>query len=205
MRAAVHRSTDSAGSSGVPAEGTAELFTAAPFKPPFELGLCLSLYKTATLLYNTLIYVPKVLVTSYESRARFQIFLLSDPTITPTQAIAQGLDSVTLAPNALLDLGRIAYVSPSTDEIGFNPAQKIGDSVQTQLKGSLAVILADGARLSFGTFLSNLSSQTFPGPIITIESIKTDWMFIETTGVQPDPLKDARAVAALTKTGKLIP
>ena len=208
VRAAVHRSTDSAGSSGVPAEGTAELFTAAPFRPPFELGLCLSLYRTETLLYNTLIYVPKVLITSYESRARFQIFLLSDPTITPTQAIAQGLDSVTLAPNALLDLGRIAYVSPSTDEIGFNPAQKIGDSLQTQLKGSLAVpfvIVADNARISFGTFLSNLSSQTYPGPIVTIESIKTDSMFLETTGAQPDPLKDARAVAAFTKTGKLIP
>jgi hypothetical protein len=208
MRAAVRRSMESAGSSGVLAEGTAELFASAPFSPPFDLGLCLSLYKTATTLYNTLIYVPKVLITSYESRARFQVFLLSDSTITPTQAVAQGLDSVMLAASALLDLSRIAYVSPSADEVGFNPAQKIGDSLQTQLKGSLAVpfvIVADGARISFGTFLSNVSSIRYPGPIVTIESIKTDSMFIETTDAQPDPLKDARAVAALTKTGKLIP
>ena len=209
MRAVVRRSMESPSSSGVPAEGTGELFTAFSFQNPFELGLCLSLYKTATTLWNTLIYVPKVIMATYSSRPRFQIFLLNDSTTTPAQASAQGLDSLTLAPNPLLDLSKIAYASSSTNEIGFNPGQKIGDSLQTKIRSiSIAVpfvILADGVRISLGAFVSNVSSAISPVLNVTIEDIQSDSMVLEPVGAAPNPLKDSRTVTSLSETGKLIP
>ncbi len=209
MRAVVRRSMESPSSSGVPAEGTGELLSAFSFQSSFDLALCLSLYNTETTLWKTLIYVPKVTIATYTSRPRFQFFLLGDSTITPAQASAQGLDSVTLAPNPLLDLGKIAYVSSSTNEIGFNPGQKVGDSLQTQLKSiSIAVpfvMLADGARISLGAFVSNVSSAISSVLNVTIEDIQSDSMVLEPVGAAPNPLKDPRAVTALSETGKLIP
>jgi hypothetical protein len=209
MRAVVRRSMESPSSSGVPAEGTGELFTPFSFQNSFELGLCLSLYNTATPLWKTLIYVPKVTIATYTSRPRFQFFLLSDSTITPAQASAQALDSLTLAPNPLLDLSKIAYVSSSTNEIGFNPGQKIGDSLQTKIRSiSIAVpfvILADGARISLGAFVSEVSSAISPVLNVTLEDIQSDSMVLEPVSAAPNPLKDTRTVTALSETGKLIP
>jgi hypothetical protein len=208
MRALVHRSTDSSSSYGVPADGTAELFNALSFQEPFDLGLCLSLYKTETTLWRTLIYVPKVTIGNYLARARFEIFLLNDSAITPSQASAVGLDSLELAPTPILDLRRIAYVSDSTGEVGFNPGQNIGDIVQSQLDGrGMAVpfiMVADNVRLSLGTFVSNLSSAVYPGPNVTIENIEPDSMVIQFTGTGAEPLKDSRALKVLRETGKLI-
>ena len=108
-----------------------------------------------------------------------------------------------------VDLGKIAYVSSSANEIGFNPGQQIGDNLQTKLKDiSIAVpfvMLADGVRISLGAFVSKVSSAISSGPNITIEDIQSDSMVLEITGAAPNPLEDPRTVTALSETGKLIP
>jgi len=206
VRTAVRRSTDTASAYGVPAEGTVEVFKSNPL----DVGLCLSLYNTETLLYNTFIYVPEVSLASYANQKRFQIFLLSDSTISQSQAVAQGLSAVSLATNPILDISRIAYVSSSANEIGFNPGQKIGDTLQPMLKGSLVlgvpfVIVADGERIALGAFMSGVSSISYGLPSILVENINSDWLVIDDgTGVT-NPLKDSRIVTTLTATGKLIP
>jgi len=139
----------------------------------------------------------------------FQIFLLSDSKLTPAQAAAQALDSLVLAQSPLLDLSRIAYVSSSTNELGLNPGGKIGDSIRSQLTGvGMAipfVILADGARIGLGTFVSSISSSFYAGPNVTIENIQPDSLALMMTPTTVNPLKDSRVVKALSETGKLIP
>jgi len=175
----------------------------------FELGLCLLLESTAAELYGSLIYVPKVTVLTNGYRNRFQVFLLSDSTLGPAQAAAVSLDSLALAQTPLFDLGKIAYVEGSTDEIGLNPGAKIGESLQTKFKGmSLAVpfvVLADGVRIFLGTFVSDAALASYPGPIIMMGTLKNDSMILRHANLPSDPLKDPRIVATLTETGKLIP
>jgi len=187
----------------VSAEGTAEVFSAAP---P-TVGLCLSLYKTATTLYNTLVYVPKIKLSEISDRARFQVFLLSDSTIKASQAISQGVATLSLEAIPLFDLSRIAYVSPTTSEIGFNPGQEIGDGLQTrsqELIGRPFVIVVDGERISLGAFMSNLMSSAYHVPEIMVESIKSDGLVLQSSGSSANPLKDARTIATLAAAGKLI-
>ena len=210
MRAMVRTSTDSVSSAGVSADGTATLFSPFSYQDPFDLGLCLQLNRTETLLYGTLIYVPKVTIVPPSSSKRFQIFLLSDSTLRPDQVSGIPLDSLVLAQYPLLDLGSIAYVEESTDVIGLNPGAKIGDSLRTKLT-SLSIIavpfvvLADGVRKFLGTFVSDVASATYPGPTIMIGTIQTDAMSLRHLDSPTDPLKDARIVSALTTTGKLVP
>lgn len=206
VSAEVRSSTDPSSPHGVPAEGTASVFG----MNPFEVGLCLSLYKTAALFYGTFIYVPKISLWAYQNRARFQIFLLNDSSITQRQAIEQGLGAVELTTYPVLDLSRIAYVSSSSNEIGFNPGKKIGDLVRGAVTGSIIqgvpfVIVADGERITLGTFTSSASSIGYGLPTIFVENIETDWLTFETVGGSSNPLTDPRVVAALTATGTLIP
>ena len=207
MRALVHGSTDSA-TATVRADGSGALLTPLSFRDPFDLALCLLLQATETTLYGTLIYIPNVTISSVSSGGRFQVFLLNDSTMTTTQAAAQPLDSLTLAQNPLLDLSKITYLSSSTHELGFNPGQKIGEAVQTQLGSSMAfpfVVEADGARVFLGTFVSAVSSVAYPLPSITIQSIQTDTMTFYIPSGSTDPLADARVTTVFTSLGKLIP
>jgi hypothetical protein len=206
VRAEVRTSTEPATTHGNMAEGTASVFGSKPF----EVGLCLSNYKTTGLFYGTLIYVPKVSLFAYQNQARFQIFLLSDSSITQRQAIAQGLSAVQLTTYPVLDLSRIAYVSSSSNEIGFNPGQKVGEMVLSAVKGSIIegipfVIVADSERITLGTFTSGASSISYGLPTIFVEKIKSDWLTFESDGESSSPLSNPRIVAALTATGTLIP
>jgi hypothetical protein len=209
MRASVHRSVDSASMGAIRADGTGVLLTPFSFEDPYDLGLCLQLQATAAALYGTLIYIPKVTISSFSSRGRFQIFLLSDTTITTTQAATQPLDALTLAQNPILDLYKITYLSSSSHELGFNPGQTIGDAVQTQLGSSIAVpfvAMADGVRIFLGTFVSAASSMAYSIPTVMIEGITTDAMKLSIpAAASNDPLADARIVTVFTSLGKLIP
>lgn len=206
LRAAVHRPTDSP--TGVATRGTAQLITAFSFNDPWELGLCLEVSDPTSDLFGTRLYVPQVTIISYASFSRFQMFLLNDSTLYAEQAAAVPLDSLVLAPNPFLDLGKIAFMVQATGEVGLNPGQKYGDSVLALLNNRLDhlpfVVLADGVRIYLGTLVSE--SQRMPyGPVIMPYDITTDGFYIRAPMQGTDPRNDSRIIAALTETGKLIP
>ena len=123
------------------------------------------------------LYVPRVTMGSSESNKRFQLFLLKDSTLRSDGVASQRLDDLVLADSPVLDLNRIAYVEKATTKIGFNPGQKIGDTLRTQLGTPLGlpfVAVADGTRIYLGTFFASLSSIGPTGPNANVEDITSD-------------------------------
>jgi hypothetical protein len=159
-------------------------------------------------LLGTRLFVPKVKIGSTESSKRFQLFLLKDSTLRSDGVANQRLDELVLAESALLDLYRIAYVEKATTKIGFNPGQKIGDSLRTQLGTPLGlpfVAVADGARIYLGTFYASVSSIPPAGPIAYLEDITSDGFTLRAPWSGADPRNDERILKVLTETGKLVP
>ena len=174
----------------------------------WALGLCLEVIDASTDLSGTKLYVPKVTIGSFESSKRFQLFLLKDSTLRSDGVANQRLDDLVLAESPVLDLNRIAYVEKATTKIGFNPGQKIGDSLRTQLGTPLGmpfVAVADGTRIYLGTFLASLSSISPTGPNANVEDITSDGFTLRAPYSGPDPRNDERILKALTETGKLVP
>lgn len=207
MRAVARRSTDPASAGTARAQGTGILLTAFSYSNPFDLGLCLQVQPTETPISGMLIYVPRVTLSSFSSQSRFQIFLLSDSTVTTAQAQAQALDTLSLAPNPILDLRKITYLSSSSHELGFNPGQKIGETLKTQIGNSLAtpfVVVANDERIFLGTFVSPISSMAYTIPSIMTDSIESDTLQF-TIAAGNDPLMDTRITTVLTDLSRMIP
>jgi hypothetical protein len=208
FRAVAYKSTDTAYGPSYSANGTVELFTDISFDKPWEAGLCLEVSDTTSTLLGARFYVPRVTITSFSSASRFQIFLLSDSAVTPAQASAQALDSLTLEAYPLLDLGDIAYVDESSGEIGLNPRKKYGDSLRSSItlsvQGLPFVVVADGVRIYLGTFMTMASSIGPVGPSITVEDIASQSLVIQAPWSGADPRNDSRIIATLTAAGKLI-
>jgi len=124
------------------------------------------------------------------------------------EVVADGPTGEVLADRPLLDLNRIAYVEKATTKIGFNPGQKIGDSLRTQLGTPLGlpfVVVADGIRIYLGTFFASLSSIGPTGPNASVEDITSDGFTLLAPWRGADPRNDDRILKALTETGKLVP
>jgi len=173
-----------------------------------EFGLCLEVTDAASNLYETKLYVPRVIIGSYRSRDRFQIFLLKDSTLRSDAVSTLPLDSLVLATSPVLDLRRIAYVEQATTKIGFNPGQKIGESLRSQLGKTLGtpfVVVADGARIYVGTFTSRISSVGPLGPFVDVEDIADDTFTLKAPMHGSDPRNDDRIIKALSEGGKLVP
>ncbi len=188
--------------------GNVHVISAPSLTQAGELGLCLEVVAPSSDLLGTRIYVPSVAMDTYLSYKRFQIYLLQDSSITALNAAALALDSLVLAAQPLLDLGRIAYVEQATTRIGFNPGQRIGDSIPSQLGQPLGlpfVVVADGVRIYLGTFTSIVSSIHPAGPYIMRDDITADGLVIQPPWTGTDPRNDARILEVLTETGKLVP
>jgi hypothetical protein len=173
-----------------------------------EFGLCLEVTDTASSLYGAQLYVPKVSLGTYKSDDRFQIFLLKDPSLRSDAVSALPMDSLVLASYPVLDLRRIAYVEKATTKIGFNPGQKIGESLRTQLGSTLGtpfVAVADGVRIYVGTFTSGVSSLGPVGPFVYVEDITADSLTLKAPTRGSDPRNDDRILTALGERGKLVP
>lgn len=174
-----------------------------------EIALCLEVVDVSSALVGMRIYAPKVvLVSSSSSRTRFQIYLLKDATIRTDSPATRTLDSLVLAEQALLDLGRIAYVERATTRIGLNPGHKLGDTMRAQLGTPLGlpfVVVVDGVRIYLGTFTARFSSIGPLGPWLYVEDIASDGFVIQPPLTGADPRNDARIEQALTETGKLVP
>jgi len=210
FRIAVRKSTDTSGY-GDGTTGTIELITAFSYDTSGQLGFCVEVTDSASALFGTRLYVPKVAMAAYRDTNRWEMYLLSDSTITPSTAAAQPLDALTLADNPLLTLQQIAYVSQSSGEMGFTPGQPYGNSLKTSvghvsMPGLPFVLVADDVRIYLGSFFTSLSSYLPVGPTVTIEDIGTDSFTMDppATG-STDPRFDARIVKVLTETGRLIP
>lgn len=208
-RAAVRRSSDALSSAaGVNSQGSLRVLGLDSTKKTWALGMCLEVVSATSDLLGTWIYVPKVTMGSSESNRRFQIFLLKDSTLRSDGVASRPLDELVLADSPVLDLNRIAYVEKATTKIGFNPGQKIGDTLRTQLGTPLGlpfVAVADGARVYLGTFLAGLSSIGPTGPNAYVEDITSDGFTLRAPWSGTDPRNDERIVKALTETGKLVP
>jgi hypothetical protein len=208
-RAAVRKSSDALSSvAGVNAQGSLRVLELDATAKTWALGLCLEVVDADSNLLGTKLYVPRVTMGSYESNKRFQLFLLKDSTLRSDGVANQRLDDLVLADSPLLDLNRIAYVEKATTKIGFNPGQKIGDTLRTQLGMPLGlpfVAVADGARIYLGTFFASLSSVSPTGPNADVEDITSDGFALRAPLSGADPRNDERIVKALTETGKLLP
>jgi hypothetical protein len=208
-RAAVRRSGDALASAvGINSQGSLRVLAMDTTTKTWQVGLCLEVVNASSDLLGTKLYVPKVIIGSYESNKRFQLFLLKDSTLRSDGVANQRLDDLVLADSPLLDLNRIAYVERATSKIGFNPGQKVGDTLRTQLGTPLGlpfVAVADGARIYLGTFYASLSSIPPAGPVANMEDITSDGFTLRAPWTGADPRNDERIIKALTETGKLVP
>jgi hypothetical protein len=105
-------------------------------------------------------------------------------------------------------LNRIAYIEKATTKIGFNPGQKVGNSLRTRLGTPLDmpfVVIADGTRIYLGTFTSQISSIGPTGPFVYVEDISADDLFLRSPLSGSDPRSDERIIKALSERGKLVP
>lgn len=173
-----------------------------------EFGLCLEVTDTASGLGGTRLYVPRVIIGSYQQNQRFQIYLLSDSTLTAGAVSTQALDELVLANLPILHLGHITYVEKATGKIGLNPGQKYGESLRTRLGTPLGmpfVVVADGTRIYLGTFTSDLSSWSPTGPFVNVEDIKPEGFTLRGPVNGTDARNDDRIVKALSERGKLVP
>ncbi len=190
------------------AQGKLRVFGADGSVGMTEFGLCLEVTDTVSELAGTKLYVPRVIIGSYQHDQRFQIFLLEDSTLRAGVVSAQPLDELVLAKLPLLHLGYIAYVEKATGKIGLNPGQKKGDWLRTTLGRPLDmpfVVVADGTRIYLGTFTSGLSSMSPTGPFVTVEDITADGFTLRSPAHGADPRNDERIVKALSERGKLVP
>jgi hypothetical protein len=208
-RAVVFKSNDPSSSvSTVNSQGRLRVFGADGSVGLTELGICLEVTEAASVLAGTKLYVPRVIIGSYQSDKRFQIFLLKDSTLRAGAVSSQPLDSLVLADSPFLDLGRIAYVEKATTKMGFNPGQKVGDSLRTRLGTPLDlpfVAVADGVRVYLGSFTSPISSIAPTGPYVYVEEITADGLTLRAPARGTDPRNDERIIKALSERGKLVP
>jgi hypothetical protein len=193
---------------GVNSQGSLRVLGSDTTAKTWQLGLCLEVTNASTDLEGTKIYVPKVTMGSSESNKRFQLFLLKDSTLRSDGVVNQRLEDLVLADSPVLDLNGIAYVERATTKIGFNPGQKIGDTLRTRLGTPLGlpvVAVADGVRIYLGTFFASLSSISPTGPNANVEDITSDNFTLRAPTSGADPRNDDRILKALTETGKLVP
>ncbi len=70
------------------------------------MGLCLEVTDASSALFGTKFYVPEVIMGSYQSNQRFQLFLLKDSTLRVDSLANQPLDALVLDDNPLFDQTR---------------------------------------------------------------------------------------------------
>jgi hypothetical protein len=174
----------------------------------WDMGLCLEADSASSPSAGIRLYVPRVTTMPYFLHSRFQIFRLADQSITPTQAQAQGLDSLVLAATPLLDLWPIYYVERSTGNIGTPSAASIASALpspKVPLSGSPFVVKVDDVPIYLGTLFLRVSSMIPVGPVIMVDDISSDLVPISAPKTGNDPRFDPRIVEVLTETGKLVP
>jgi hypothetical protein len=189
--------------------GQVRIISSPAASKAWELGLCLEVVDAASALLGTRIYIPTATVMPSGWNNRLQIYLLQDQTLRSIM-LGSSLDSLVLAPQALLDLGRIAYVEQSTTRIGLNPGQKIGDALVTEIGppfDSPFVMVADGVRIYRGAFIGGPYSGIPSGPYLYAEDIKADGFVIKPRppSYGADPRNDERIIQVLKEAGKLVP
>jgi hypothetical protein len=207
LRAFVRTSNEPPQALTNPASGNLHISGGPPAAQAWSFGLCLEVVDASSALLGTRIYVPSVVMDTYQSYKRFQIYLLQDSSVTALNAAKLALDSLVLAAQPLLDLSRIAYVEQATTRIGFNPGQKIGDSIRSSHPYPLGlpfVVVADDVRIYLGTFTSMISSISPAGPPIMTDDITSNELVIRPPWTGTDPRNDPRILQVLTETGKLV-
>jgi hypothetical protein len=208
-RAAVRKSSESFSTiGGATALGSLRVISMDTSAGNWEAGLCLEVTDASSVLFGTKIYVPRVVMGSYESNQRFQLFLLKDSTLSVDDLANQPLDSLVLDNSPLLDLNKIAYIENSTFKIGLDPDQGVLSSLRTRLGtplGTPFVAVADGARIYLGTFTAGLSSISPVGPFAMVDEFTSDGFVLHAPMSGTDTRFDARILKALSERGKLVP
>ena len=177
----------------------------------WEVGFCLVANPLSEVFAGTRIYVPRATVMPYAWAKRFQIYQLADLTTTPTQAQSIGLSALVLAATPWLDLRSIAYVEQSTSTFDITLSSAYGSSLRSQLDGVTTqdrpfVVKADDVPIYLGPFFRGISAVMPVGPIIQIDKITDDRIFISAPmNAIGDSRPDVRIIKTLSESGKLVP
>jgi hypothetical protein len=188
------------------ARGTVRVDTAVP--DPMKLGFCIETDADGALGAMKL-YVPQVLVAPYSWQNRFELRLLSDPTITAEAALKMPLGTLALAANAAVDVMSLAYYEQSTHSADWD----VWSSTESFLSilppvgvfGLPFVVVADGQRIYLGAYTTLVSSVMIDAPTIAIESMTKEGFRIEPPPNAPDPRSDPRILQVLSNLQKLAP
>ena len=145
---------------------------------------------------------------------RLAFYLLQDRSITAATAINVDIDSLELAATPLLDLGDIAYMEHIDARVGLNPGQRIDTRIRSQVgtpdrAGLPFVVVADGARIYVGAFISSIDAPYQYGSNVILEDIKPDAFEIigppgELSMLGADRRDDPRIERVLADSGKYL-
>jgi hypothetical protein len=149
-------------------------------------------------------------IGGHDEYRRWQLFLLSDPTITPEQARPLPLGSLTLTQTPLLNLKNVAYVVQTSGEVGLGPglaySSKLKSDLEVSVQGLPFVVVADDVRVYMGTFTTAISSISPMGPWVMLEDITADNFTIQPSMTDAHHSRlDEPILKVLTETGKLVP
>jgi hypothetical protein len=162
-------------------------------------------------LAATWIHVPAIAIPPAAWSSRFQIYLLEDPSLPTSQAALVPLDELVLAQRPLyVDLTTLLSVERSSGLFRLVPDEPSAALVRRQVEGTGSlnlpfVVVADGARIYMGAFVSALSSYRYPGPIAPLEELQDDRLTILGPAAGDDPRWDPRIVKVLSEASRLLP
>ena len=189
--------------------GTVRTTAALPSNDLFQLGLSVHLLSSDMTTSSTFFCVPSVSIAPDAWASRLQFFLLDDPAFSVTEAAKLPLDSLVLAKEPLLDLGRIASVTLTSGEIRYlgngDFGQSIRDRMQSQNLLVMAfVVVADGVHIYLGTFVSPVSSMIGPGPWVGTDRMSADRFRISPAPGNADVRWDTRILGVLRESSRLV-
>lgn len=193
--------------------GTLHLEPGGDPSTPTRVGACVSVAAPGSPLDQARLYVDRVPVMPFGWDRRLAFYLLADPSIRADTALGMPLAGLTLAPEPLVYLYDIAFYERSTHTVRWdNYANSTALKNRVGMPGTRGipfVVVADGQRVYLGAFYSLISSQSFPGPIVVVESLLPDGFLIEPSyppgNPGQDPRADPRILKVLAEAGKLAP
>jgi hypothetical protein len=191
------------------ASGTVRIVGDPAGEAPFQLGLSVHWLSSDIATASTFFCVPSISIAPDAWASRLQLFLLEDEKLSTFDVAELPLDTLVLAQDPILDLGRIASVTKASGEIRLLENSDFGKWVRDVIQGrSLLlmpfVVVADGARIYLGSFVSSLSSAIGPVPWVEAESMSADRFRIAPSGPDTDPRWDARILKVLGESSRLV-
>jgi hypothetical protein len=190
----------------LPATGTLHVDTEYP--EPRQVGFCLETLGGDTLPALRM-YVPQVLAAPYDWDNRWSIYLLSNPSVSATDALKQPIDSLSLDSQPIVHLMSIAYYGQGANtaiwDDWYTSEALLNSLPQVGVYGLPFVVVAGGEKIYVGAFTTPISSVMVDAPSIDTSSIPKEGFSILPPPSGPDPRSDPRILKVLSESMKLAP